>query len=170
VPSKSAAPDASDEQASPRKKKKLNRLDHLFETQSRQQQQRSTPPPVPTSDDKSEGKNDSTQIGDPAADPATKAEVDDASAGSGDADREDDPRWACPECAHVVTAPPESAWFEKPYLVEKLKDEHLDWHFAVSLSQAPQPSGSTASRPSAAPNLPATQKKKRALDKFFTRR
>ncbi|GAC73333.1 protein involved in establishing cohesion between sister chromatids during DNA replication [Moesziomyces antarcticus T-34] len=170
VPSKSAAPDASDEQASPRKKKKLNRLDHLFETQSRQQQQRSTPPPVPTSDDKSEGKNDSTQIGDPAADPSTKAEVDDAIAGSGDADREEDPRWACPECAHVVTAPPESAWFEKPYLVEKLKDEHLDWHFAVSLSQAPQPSGSTASRPSAAPNLPATQKKKRALDKFFTRR
>ena len=171
VPSKSVAADAADEQASPRKKKKLNRLDHLFETQSKQQQQqqRSTPP-LPTSDDNREDKVDSTE--EPAADPAKKTEADNGDAGSGNtnSDGEQDPRWTCPECGHAVTAPTESAWFEKPYLVEKLKDEHLDWHFAVSLSQAPQPSGSTASRPSAATNLPATQKKKRALDKFFTRR
>ncbi len=140
---RAASSEGVEDQPSPRKKKKRNRLDQMFETQSKQQAatqefrsavQQATAASFEPSADESE-KEESPSL--PAAD-KTKFK-DGAGAPSDTADREPsepDPQWRCPECSALIQAPPGSAWFEKPYLVEKLKDEHLDWHFAVSLSQA----------------------------------
>lgn len=166
------------------KKKKRNRLDDMFESQAKQQQERldaasitqlNAPlsslnavehdPPVSSS---------IVQSG-PASDQRNKQET-----GAKEEESESDPRWTCPECAQVIQAPAGSPWFEKPYLVGKLKDEHLDWHFAVTLSQAPVAtdrtssanplSSSSSSTRTPATTSKATKKKKAALDKFFSRR
>lgn len=184
-----AAEGGSEEPLSPRKKKKPNRLDVMFETQSKQQQQQQSSAPQAKAEEalnersaRDNAKQEAVELQQGAQ---VKTETQ-AAASDEPADREDDPQWRCPECSQLIQAPSNSAWFEKPYLVEKLKDEHLDWHFAVSLSQAPPPplppppssrstasaaSASASQRPSPAPTAAAsTSKKKRALDQFFTRR
>ncbi|SPO19743.1 related to DNA polymerase eta [Ustilago trichophora] len=163
-----------EEQPSPRKKRKRNRLDVMFETQSKQQQatQLQLQSQVPPKEEEGSTPNDPTDEGVADKGPApafseadSKDTKETADSSGGDAGRAEDPQWRCPECSQLIHAPVDSAWFEKPYLVEKLKDEHLDWHFAVSLSQAPPAPTSTASQPA-----PSASKKKRALDKFFSRR
>lgn len=150
------------------KKRKRNRLDHMFETQAKQQQQHSQAPSIPQPEAALPSSDDVGKESPPTAQAqAAPEEAAEESAGDRGNAEEEDPRWTCPECSNIIEAPAGSAWFEKPYLVEKLKEEHLDWHFAVSLSQAPAPPSTASS------SIPATQgakKKKKALDKFFSRR
>ncbi|CDU23704.1 related to DNA polymerase eta [Sporisorium scitamineum] len=158
-----------EEPPSPKKRKKRNRLYVMFETQTKQQQSQQAPPPPPAHPSKPEQvlpdhardelEKDAVAIQSETDGMKTETQSEQAS------DRQGDPQWRCPDCSQLIQAPSGSAWFEKPYLVDKLKDEHLDWHFAVSLSQAP-PSSSASQRPT---NTGASNKK-RALDKFFTRR
>lgn len=78
--------------------------------------------------------------------------------------------WKCPECDQTLRPVTSIPAFEQPYVLEKLKEEHQDWHFAVSLSQAPAPASSTAS---AAPRKPLKKKATvppKGLDKFFGRK
>uniref|UniRef100_V5GUZ5 DNA polymerase eta n=1 Tax=Kalmanozyma brasiliensis (strain GHG001) TaxID=1365824 RepID=V5GUZ5_KALBG len=161
-----AAEAGVEEQPSPKKKKKRNRLDAMFETQSRQQQSQATPRQEDRLSIESE---DTREQETPTLPQDEGTNGDEKQAGSGEGHREEEPEWRCPECSQLFKAPSDSPWFEKPYLVEKLKDEHQDWHFAVSLSQAPA-APSTASSASQAPSTANTSKKKRALDKFFARR
>lgn len=77
------------------------------------------------------------------------------------------PSWRCAECGQTLRPAPSIAAFEQPYVLEKLKEEHQDWHFAVSLSQAPAPSAPTYS---ATPRKAAKKKAApppKGLDKFF---
>jgi len=165
----------SEEHSSPKKKRKRNRLDVMFETQSKQLQSQASHSKQKEGPTKDNRDDDTEQ---PRVDIDEEAGVKVVEAASGpQADQEDDPHWRCPDCSHLIQAPSGSAWFEKPYLVEKLKDEHLDWHFAVTLSQAPQvadSAGASASQRPATTTAKATaagtSKKKRALDKFFARR
>ncbi|CBQ67489.1 related to DNA polymerase eta [Sporisorium reilianum SRZ2] len=154
------APEADlEEHASPKKKKKRNRLDVMFETQTRQQQQSQQAPSAV-----------SQHVLDEAEHEAVTVQSESESASGPASDGQDDPTWQCPECSQLIQAPSGSAWFEKPYLVDKLRDEHLDWHFAVSLSQAPPASSSSAVAASTTASQRRAPKKKRALDKFFSRR
>ncbi|SNX81407.1 related to DNA polymerase eta [Melanopsichium pennsylvanicum] len=161
------------------KKKKRSRLDTMFQTQTKQQvitqgqhiptKSSVTLPERAPCNDPTEGiaaDKDSLSVSSEAAKVSTDTSDEVHREGSRD------PQWRCPECSELIQAHSDSAWFEKPYLVEKLKDEHMDWHFAVSLSQAPAASW-TASQPVAASsssNSNNGKKKKRALDKFFSRR
>ncbi|KAJ1032008.1 hypothetical protein NDA13_002384 [Ustilago tritici] len=173
-----AAEAGLEEPSSPRKKKKRNRLDQMFQTQAKQleaTQQRESPKgsEATTPNVLNEDSAVDTKAADGSAQESANPKQEDASTASGTDDREEaPPQWRCPECSQLIVAPPDSAWFEKPYLIEKLKDEHLDWHFAVLLSQAPPHPSSSSSSAAAAfqPASAARSKKKRALDKFFTRR
>lgn len=156
-----------EEHSSPKKKKKKrNRLDAMFETQSKQQQSQAQPKQEDSPLDEAVNDEATEQVA--ASKPSDQVAdvVDDNKVESGPEHREEAPQWRCPDCSQLITAPSDSAWFEKPYLLEKLKDEHQDWHFAVSLSQAPA-SATSASQPAVSAR---TSKKKRALDKFFARR
>ncbi|TKY90127.1 hypothetical protein EX895_000125 [Sporisorium graminicola] len=161
-----------EEHPSPTKnKKKRNRLDAMFETQTKQQESQQAPAPVPAPSHPSTHEKALNEPQPEAVTMQTKAEQEESELASGQAsDGQDDPQWRCSECSQLIQAPSGSAWFEKPYLVDKLKDEHLDWHFAVSLSQAPSSSAVAASSASQRPAGVGSSKKKRALDKFFTRR
>lgn len=164
------------EHSSPKKKKKRNRLDDMFQTQTEQQQLQT--PSAKHEEESNEVGNDGTaETAAVTTHPGTDVVTGTEKASEERQDRENDPQWRCPECSQLIQAPSGSAWFERPYLVEKLKDEHLDWHFAVSLSQAPSravvESAAPASQRMAAASATSagtTSKKKRALDKFFARR
>lgn len=147
-----------------KKKKKHNRLENMFESQTKQQA--ATLPAAPVLAE------DATERDPPSITEHSMAKEagDPPPVKSGVEDREEDPQWRCPQCSQLILAPDGSAWFEKPYLVEKLKDEHLDWHFAVSLSQAPPAPSASLSHAANSNSSSSSKNKKRALDKFFTRR
>lgn len=162
---RTAAEGGFEEPVTPKKKKKKhNRLENMFESQTKQQA--ATLPAAPVLAE------DATERDPPpiTEDSMAKEAGDPPPGKSGVEDREEDPQWRCPQCSQLILAPDGSAWFEKPYLVEKLKDEHLDWHFAVSLSQAPPAPSASLSHAANSNSSSSSKNKKRALDKFFTRR
>ncbi|PWZ02949.1 DNA/RNA polymerase [Testicularia cyperi] len=85
------------------------------------------------------------------------------------------PTWQCAQCGEVLRPPLSAAAFERPYLLEKLKEEHQDWHFAVTLSQAvdDHATSSQATRPSSSASSSGVVRKKKkpvppkGLEKFF---
>ncbi|EPQ32086.1 uncharacterized protein PFL1_00284 [Pseudozyma flocculosa PF-1] len=105
--------------------------------------------------------------GSTSPDPRTAAAAAGQETGAPPSDGAEQPTWQCPECSALLHPPVDAPAFERPYLLERLKEEHQDWHFAVTLSQAPAPP--TASQPPAR-TKPAKPKRPKGLEKFFGKR
>ncbi|WRT68367.1 uncharacterized protein IL334_005343 [Kwoniella shivajii] len=72
----------------------------------------------------------------------------------------EDGTWTCPKCSHPFTA--EASSEDKASIVKALKQEHEDWHFAMSLQDGGD--SSVPKRPKVAAGSGGTKKKKKKVE------